>query len=463
MSHAPHRKSPAFQRALLESERLRIILVLTVIGCAFVFRTVRLITLVNSENEHLWLETTILLALFALLELRVLFAVKRALKTGDHLSPFTWLSNIIVETSAPAFAIALLPRVGIEQAYRPLANPSTLVFGVFIILSTLRLDPKLCRVSGFVAFIGYLLAAAYLGWRPFLGGDQSMADPEKTVFAYAMILLLSGFIAGAVAAEIRKHVDAALDEAETKAQVERLEHDLDVARTIQQSLLPTSMPEIDGFQIAAWNQPADQTGGDYYDWQPLPDRKVLVALADVTGHGIGPALLAAVCRAYARTNFHNDSGLLSAMERINVSLAGDLREGRFVTFVAAICSPVSPKVELLSAGHGPLFVYTNSDDRFEAMNAHGMPLGMWPNLVTDPPQIIEMHSGDMIILATDGFYEWENQQGEQFGAERLEETIRATKGKAPAEIISTLYAKVLAFSAGTLQKDDLTAVVIKRV
>ncbi|MGC2718588.1 MAG: PP2C family protein-serine/threonine phosphatase, partial [Candidatus Acidiferrales bacterium] len=461
-AHNAHTKSPAFKRALLESERLRIVMVLIVIGCAFVFRTVRLATLYNSENQTLWLQTTALLAVFAAFEFLMLTAVRNDLKTGRELSPFLWISNIIVETSAPAFAIALLPRVGIEAAYRPLANPATLVFGIFIILSTLRLDPKLCRFSGMVASVSYLLAAAYLGWRPFVGGNQSMADPEKTVFAYAMILFLSGFIAGAVAAEIRKHVDAALREAETRRQVERLEHDLDVARTIQQSLLPTTMPEIEGFQISAWNQPADQTGGDYFDWQPLPDGKVLVALADVTGHGIGPALLAAVCRAYARTNFHHDAGLLSAMERINVSLAADLREGRFVTFVAAICHPDSPQVELLSAGHGPLFLYTNKEDRFDAMNAHGMPLGMWPDLITDPPQLIEMVSGDLIILATDGFYEWENPQGEQFGAERLEQTIRASKAKTPAEIISDLHAKVLAFSSGTPQKDDLTAVIIKR-
>jgi serine phosphatase RsbU (regulator of sigma subunit) len=462
MPHAPLPASPAFRHALLKSERLRIGMVLLVIACAFVFRTLRLITLYNAENKTLWLETTALLAIFAAFELLMLSAVRGALKSGRELSPFLRISNIIVETSAPAFAIAFLPRIGIDAAYRPLANPSTLVFGVFIILSTLRLDPKLCRFSGIVASVSYLLAAAYLGWRPFVGGNQSMADPEKTVFAYAMVLFLSGFIAGAVAGEIRKHLDAELREAETRRQVERLEHDLDVARTIQQSLLPTAMPEIEGFQIAAWNQPADQTGGDYYDWQQLPDGKILVALADVTGHGIGPALLAAVCRAYARTNFHNDAGLLSAMERINVSLAADLREGRFVTFVAAICHPHSARVELLSAGHGPLFLYTNGDDRFDAMNAHGMPLGMWPNLVTDPPQLIDMAAGDIIILATDGFYEWENPQGEQFGAERLEQAIRDSKAKPPAEIISDLYAKVLAFSSGTAQKDDLTAVIIKR-
>jgi serine phosphatase RsbU (regulator of sigma subunit) len=219
---------------------------------------------------------------------------------------------------------------------------------------------------------------------------------------------------------------------------------------------------IAGFDIAAWNQPADQTGGDYYDWQPLPDGRVLVALADVTGHGIGPALLAAVCRAYARTNFTVDDGLLDAMTRINASLSGDLKEGRFVTFVAAICTPGNSRVELLSAGHGPLFFYTLRHDRFDAMKAHGMPLGISSSLVTDPPQMLELDLGDMLVLATDGFFEWENAQGEQFGVARLEATIRASRERPASEIIATLYSAVIAFSQGTPQKDDLTAIIIKR-
>jgi serine phosphatase RsbU (regulator of sigma subunit) len=324
------------------------------------------------------------------------------------------------------------------------------------------LDPRLCRFSGIVAAISYLCASVYLGWNPAFRDGTLLLNPHKAVFGYAAILIFAGVVAGAVAGEIRKHVDAALHEAETKLQVQRLEHDLDVARTIQQSLLPVSMPVIEGFEIAAWNQPADQTGGDYYDWQPLPDGRVLVALADVTGHGIGPALLAAVCRAYARTNFTVDDGLLDAMTRINASLSADLKEGRFVTFVAAICAPGNSQVELLSAGHGPLFFYTLHHDRFDAMKAHGMPLGITSRLVTDPPQMLVLDSGDMLVLATDGFFEWENPQGEQFGVGRLEATIRAARERPASEIIATLYAAVIAFSNGTPQKDDLTAVIIKR-
>jgi serine phosphatase RsbU (regulator of sigma subunit) len=137
-------------------------------------------------------------------------------------------------------------------------------------------------------------------------------------------------------------------------------------------------------------------------------------------------------------------------------------EGRFVTFVVALCSPGSSRVELLSAGHGPLFVYFLKEDRFDALDAQGLPLGISPNLMSEAPVNLELNPGDMLVLATDGFYEWANARGEQFGAERLEKTIRASREKPAMEIISTLYQAVIEFSGGTSQADDLTAVVIKR-
>jgi len=308
----------------------------------------------------------------------------------------------------------------------------------------------------------YLAAAAYLGWQPSLSGGTSLLSPQKAVFGYATALIIAGFVAAVVAGEIRKQVDAALREAEVRRQVDRLEHDLAMARSIQQSLLPRAVPEIEGFEIAGWNQPADQTGGDYYDWQLLADGKVLVALADVTGHGIGPALLASVCRAYARANFRVGSGLSEAMEQLNAALAEDIGEGRFVTFVAAVCTPGYSRVELLSAGHGPLFLYVLKEDLFEEMGAQGLPLGVVATMVSEPPQVLELNRGDLLVLVTDGFFEWANSQRELFGPKRLAEVVRTSKEKQPKEIISALYQTTIAFSGGTKQQDDLTAVIIKR-
>jgi serine phosphatase RsbU (regulator of sigma subunit) len=345
---------------------------------------------------------------------------------------------------------------------RPLVNPYVFGFFLFIILSTLRLNPWACRLCGFVASATYLLAAFHLEWRPVLSGETSLFSPQRAVVSYAIGFLIGGVVAGAVAREIRKHVNAALREAKVQRQLERLEHDMEVARSIQQSLLPSTAPQIEGFEIAGWNQPADQTGGDYFDWQLLPSGRVVVALGDVTGHGIGSALLAAVCRAYARANFTVQDELLTAMKQINAALADDMTSGRFVTFVAVACEPGSSRVHLLSAGQGPLFIYWLREDRFDTMGGQALPLGISPRLISEPPLILEFQPGDLLVLATDGFFEWANEQGEQFGAERLEQVVRASSHLPPNEIISTIYGAVVEFSGGTTQQDDVTAVIVKR-
>ncbi len=243
---------------------------------------------------------------------------------------------------------------------------------------------------------------------------------------------------------------------------ERVQHDLEIARSIQQSLLPGGPPEIEGFEIAGWSQPADETGGDYYDWQQLPDGRVAVSLADVTGHGVGPALVTAVCRSYARASFPSRESLGTLVNRINELLVEDLTTGRFVTFVVACLDPAAARVQLLSAGHGPLFLYTAHDGRVQEFKAHDIPFGIAAEVGYGPPQEIVLAPGDLLVLITDGFFEWANAAGEQFGTARLRETIRTASELPPQEMISRIYDAVREFVGNTAQDDDLTAVVVKR-
>jgi serine phosphatase RsbU (regulator of sigma subunit) len=455
-------KSPAFQNAELQSERLRILGVLGFM-CLFVIVTaVRVFVIRTAARTTPWAWTFFLAAAVIAYELWILREVSLALKANRSLGSQFWILSTILETSIPAFAIAFLTSAQVEAAYRPLTSPAVLVFFIFIILSTLRLNPGISALCGAVAAVTYIGAALYLGWRPPLPGAPAPVT-QTSVSLYAITLLVGGLIAAAVAGQIRKHVQSALREADTKQKLEAIQHDLNVARSIQQSLLPQERPRIVGFDIAGWNQPADDTGGDYFDWIRLPDGKVIVTLADVTGHGIGPALLASVCRAYARSNFSVAQNLPNAFEHINQELAADLGTGRFVTFVAATCCPGCAEVEMLSAGHGPLFFYSRPEDRFTTMTAHALPLGMFPVFQSDPPAHLQLHPGDLLVLATDGFFEWENDQGEQFGIERMEGVVRASRDSAASEIISHLYDAVIRFSNGTKQQDDLTAVVVKGV
>jgi serine phosphatase RsbU (regulator of sigma subunit) len=462
MSEEQQVQSAAFSKAELQSERLRIfgvlgfaaIFVLVTIVRGFVLRTV--------SGTAPWVWSILLAFMIAAYEGWMLRKVDLVLKAGSSLPARFWILSTIVETTIPAFALAFLTSPQIEVAYRPLASPSILVFFIFIILSTLRLSPWISALSGTVATVTYLCAALYLGWRPPIPGIAAPVT-QSAVSLNAITLLLGGIVAGAVAGQIRKHVQAALREAETQSKLKAIQHDLQIAQSIQQSLLPRDIPNVAEFDIAGWNRPADDTGGDYFDWNTLPDGKVVVSLADVTGHGIGPALLASVCHAYARSNFGTAQDLTTALERINQQLGADLTTGRFVTFVAAVCCPVCPDVEVLSAGHGPILSYSRSNDRFTEMNAHALPFGILPFFRPDPPTRLQLQSGDLVLLVTDGFFEWENDRGEQFGVPRMESIIRASRDLASAEIITRLYKGVITFSNGTKQQDDLTAVVIKRL
>jgi serine phosphatase RsbU (regulator of sigma subunit) len=187
-----------------------------------------------------------------------------------------------------------------------------------------------------------------------------------------------------------------------------------------------------------------------------------VVLADVTGHGIGPAILASVCRAYSRASFNVRDSLETTLKNINQSFTEDLTPERFATFVAVVCEEGREEVELLSAGHAPILLYSSHNQTLSFLEAQALPLGIFPDLWKAVPVKLTMKPGDIVILITDGFLEWENNAAEPFGAERLAEVVQRSSDREPEVLIAELYDAVLNFSQGTPQLDDLTAVLIKR-
>jgi len=244
---------------------------------------------------------------------------------------------------------------------------------------------------------------------------------------------------------------------------QRIERDLNIAREIQQGLLPKQPPDLPGFDIAGWSQPADETGGDCFDWLLLPDGRLAITIGDATGHGIGPALVAAEARALLRGTLVQSRELARVVPQINDLLAEDLREGTFVTAFVGLLDPAASAVDYVSAGHGPLLVYGGADDRFTEIPTHGLPLGLISEVDFDPPTHVPLVVGDMLLLFTDGFFEWARPDGEQFGTDRLSAVVRRHRERPAAEIIRMVYAAVVEFSEGTKQADDCTAVIVKRL
>ena len=276
---------------------------------------------------------------------------------------------------------------------------------------------------------------------PFTAGDQELA------------VALSSLAGVAVQRQML------LDEYADK---QRLERDLAVARDIQLSLLPKENPQVAGYDIAGWNKPADETGGDCYDFIELAEGRWGLMLADATGHGIGPALIVSQCRSLLRALIEPAGDLSTTMQRTNELLGRDLSAGRFVTTFFGILDPAAGQIRYVSAGHGPLLHFKPAAGTRVEIPASTLPLGILPELERTRPEPIQLDPGDTLLLITDGFFEWINPEDEQFGTGRIFDLVQAHPQASSAELIALLHEAVVAFGRETAQADDLTAIVVKR-
>lgn len=246
------------------------------------------------------------------------------------------------------------------------------------------------------------------------------------------------------------------------AEKQKLERDLGLAREIQQSLLPQRDPVVPGFDIAGFNRPADATGGDCYDYLELPDGRLGFILADATGHGIGPALVVSQFRAMIHALLQPGSDLAEVVGRVNDLLDGDIPDGMFVTAIVGLLDSQTNAISYISGGQGPLLLYRKATDTAEERAADTCPLGIISPLAAVEPTRLELAPGDVFLLLTDGFFEWANPNNQQFGTEPVFEIVRQHPDATAAELIRQVRTALDAHAQGTAQKDDLTAIVIKR-
>jgi PAS domain S-box-containing protein len=234
-----------------------------------------------------------------------------------------------------------------------------------------------------------------------------------------------------------------------------------IAREIQQRLFPKSAPLLDGFDIGGATYPAEATGGDYFDYLPMLNDRLGIIVGDVTGHGIGPALLMAETRAYLRilTGRREDVGEI--LTRANSVLAEDVGHERFVTLFLARLDPQTRGFTYASAGH-PSGYLIGADGAIKMpLPRTGVPLGIRPDTTYAAAPEITLTSGDLVLLTTDGIEETMLPDNTIFGIDRLLEVVRANRHRPAAEIVQTLYESVRAFSRNAPQADDVTTIVLK--
>ncbi len=457
-------RSDAFRDAALRSEERRAYAVLGVV--AIIVAPLTILGASRPVEPNLLIIGVIAGAALVAIQVLTIAATRWARRRERTLPSWFDAAGVTIECSIPTAVILAHIELDTFTPHTALTAPPLLAYGLLIGLTTLRLRPLLCVWAGVVAASGYAglfgFVAANHGLRP-----EHLTWPRIGFIMAGLMILTAGFAAAWVAREIRSHVEAALGEAETRRRMERLENDIGVARTIQQALLPREAPSIPGYEIAAWNRPADQTGGDYYDWQPLPDGRWIVSLADVSGHGIGPAMVTAACRAYVRASSAHHADLGSLAAHVNRLLSDDLPSGRFITMASVIVDPAGGPLAMLSAGHGPIVLCIGATGEVRDILPGDPPLAVVPDAVFGPAQLVELGPRDVLVLVTDGVVEWGrpgvNGARTMYGLDRLRAVLSRSAHDAAQSIIDAVIGDVSAFAAGTPQQDDVTMVAIRRI
>lgn len=282
--------------------------------------------------------------------------------------------------------------------------------------------------------------------------------------AGAQDYLMKGNMARLVAAVDRELMDARERRARRVAERTLLaqEEELRIAREVQQQLFPAGPPQLEGYDIAGYSRPAAETGGDYYDFIPTPSGRMLVVVGDVTGHGLGPALLMAAARAYLRALVLTEQRFEMILARARQLLIEDLGFDHFITLLFAELDPEARTWRFINAGHPSGYVI-GSDGQIKAEMVSSTPaLGIDRDEEKLVPGDITLEKGDLVLLLTDGVTEARSASDEEFSEERALEIVRRERDRPAAEIIRVLMEEACRFSVpDSPNQDDMTAVIVK--
>lgn len=243
----------------------------------------------------------------------------------------------------------------------------------------------------------------------------------------------------------------------------RMEEELQVARKIQSRLQPRKTPKIPGFDISGASYPAIAAGGDYFDYLPSHENSLSVAIGDVSGHGFGAALLMATTRAYLRALSRVPLAVHESLNLVNGLIMEDLAGDDFVTLMLGRLDLSERTFVYCSAGHTPAYLLDRSGHVRERLKSTDIPLGIRQHHRFTCSKPVQLQSGDVLVLLTDGVLEAfsPDEAAGIFGEERMLATVRVYCQEAAQDIVYNLYHAVRSFSQYRPQDDDITAVVIK--
>ncbi|MGH7741719.1 MAG: GAF domain-containing SpoIIE family protein phosphatase [Candidatus Eiseniibacteriota bacterium] len=239
----------------------------------------------------------------------------------------------------------------------------------------------------------------------------------------------------------------------------RLEKELTIAREIQLSFLPKVAPVIPGYDIAGTTRPHDEVGGDYFDFIPVTDSRLGLAIADVSGKGIPAALIMAGFRMSLLAEIRNEFAIRAIMRRVNSLLYESTDRDKFVTAFYGLFDHRNRVLIFSNAGHNPPILF-RSDGQREYLTDGGVAFGVLPDAEYEE-RPVAIRPGDILVLYTDGVTEAEDDRNHQFGRRKLEDCVTRHAGESARAIVDAVVNEVLSFAGERGQSDDLTLMVVK--
>tara|TARA_A100001015_G_scaffold315491_1_gene427430 strand:- start:70 stop:1524 length:1455 start_codon:yes stop_codon:yes gene_type:complete len=337
--------------------------------------------------------------------------------------------------------IGEVARVGnaihIEDAELDKRVPQTNI--VFLRIRTLLLVPM--RFGNDV--IGVMILANRTGNSRFADSDLNLAQ------------------ALAAQASVPIHYAGLQEALEQKRQLDR---DMQIARQIQHSLLPQSLPWLPNVELSGFNHPALDIGGDYYDVIEIDPQHIGLVIADVSGKGIGGALMMAVCRSVLQANAQNEYDPASMLTSLNQTLSLNLADDMFISMLYMVLNTETRLLSYARAGHeAPLILHSGSD-QIDRTETPGIAIGLVDNptfsTITETRNV-QLQSGDLIVTYTDGITEAMNAEAEEWGLEQLTRSIIQHRNENASDLLDNIESDVLTFVGNTPQYDDMTMLAIQ--
>ena len=240
----------------------------------------------------------------------------------------------------------------------------------------------------------------------------------------------------------------------------KMEQELALAQETQESLLPRSLPRFENFRIHAFNNPTRYVGGDFYDFQQLSSGEWVGVLADVSGKGMGAALLSSMVLGALSVEFHSSTQPQEVLNRVNQLLCEKSLPYQFVTLFLFLLSPQGLG-QFISAGHNPAYLFRSATGKIEELESNASVLGLF-DTASYESGAFRLDKGDILVVYSDGLTDAQNPQEEMFGEERLLQLIRQEAPSGSHALEQKFLNDIAEFTQGMPQTDDITFVVVEK-